>query len=54
MNFIVTVDWKFVVSLSVVTVGTIFAVKMDSSAAERVSIHVADACKEYAFAVNSE
>ena len=31
-----------------------FAEKMDASAAERVSTHVADACKEYAFAVNSE
>ena len=46
MNFVVTVDWKFVVALGVVTVGTIFAVK--------ISTHVADACKEYAFAVNSE
>ena len=40
MNFVVTIDWKFVVALG--------------SAAERVSTHVADACKEYAFAVNSE
>ena len=54
MNFVVTIDWKFVVALGVATVGTIFAVKMDAGAAERVSIHVADACKEYAFAVNGE
>lgn len=54
MNFVVTIDWKFVVALGVATVGTIFAVKMDASAAERVSTHAVDACKEYAFAVNSE
>ena len=54
MNLNVTIDWKFVVALGAATVGTIFAVKMDASAAERVSTHVADACKEYAFAVNSE
>ncbi len=54
MNFVVTIDWKFVVALGAATVGTIFAVKMDASAAERVSTHVVDACKEYAFAVNSE
>ena len=54
MNFVVTIDWKFVVALGAATVGTIFAVKMDASAAERVSTHVVDTCKEYAFAVNSE
>ena len=52
MNFVVTIDWKFVVALGAATVGTIFAVKMDAS--ERVSTHVVDTCKEYAFAVNSE
>ena len=52
MNFVVTIDWKFVVALGAATVGTIFAVKMDATAAERVSIHVVDACKEYAVAVN--
>jgi len=54
MNCVVTIDWKFVVALGVATVGTIFAVKMDASAAERVSTHVADTCKEYAFAISSE
>ena len=54
MNYTVLIDWKFVVALGVATVGTIFAVKMDASAAERVSTHVVDACKEYAFAANSE
>ena len=54
MSLAITIDWKFVVALGAATVSTIFAVKMDASAAERVSTHVADACKEYAFAVNSE
>lgn len=51
MNVSVTVDWKFVVALGAATVGTIFAVKMDSSEAERVSTHAIDACKELAIAV---
>lgn len=34
-------------------IGTGFAVKMDASAAERVSIHAIDAGKEYAVTVNS-
>jgi len=46
------IDWKFVVSLGVVVIGTIFAVKMDADAAERVSTHAVDACKEYAIAGN--
>ena len=54
MNFIVTIDWKFIVALGVATVGTIFAVKMGPEAAERVSIHAVDACKEYAVATNSD
>lgn len=54
MNLTVTIDWKFVVALSAATVGTIFAVKMDASAAERVSTHVADVCKELALAFNGE
>ena len=40
MNFVVTIDWKFVVALGAVAVGTIFAVKMDADAAERVSSRV--------------
>ena len=52
MNFVVTIDWKFVVALGAATVGTIFAIKMDASAAERVSIRAVDACKEYAVAGN--
>ena len=54
MNCTVTIDWKFVVALGTVVVGTIFAVKMDADAAERVSTHVADACKEYALANTGE
>lgn len=50
MNCTVMIDWKFVVALGVATVGTIFAVKMDASAAERVSTFAVDACKEYAVA----
>ena len=53
MNFNVTIDWKFAVALGSAVVGTIFAVKMDSPAVERVSTHAVDACKEYAIAENS-
>lgn len=53
MNCTVTIDWKFVVALGTAVVGTIFAVKMDSSAAERVSTHAVDSFKEYAIAGNS-
>ena len=53
MNLTVLIDWKFVVALGAATVGTIFAVKMDASAAERVSIHAIDAGKEYAVTINS-
>ena len=52
MNLSITIDWKFVVALGTTAVGVIFAIKMDSAAAERVSTHVADACKEYAIAGN--
>ena len=51
MNFVVTIDWKFVVALGAAVGITIFATKMDSSAAERVSIHAIDTCKDYAEAV---
>ena len=53
MNFNVSIDWKFVVALGTASVAIIFATKMDSSAAERVSIHAVDAFKEYAIAVQS-
>lgn len=51
MSFNVVIDWKFVVALGAATVGTIFAIKMDASAAERVSTVAVGACKEYAIAV---
>ena len=54
MNFNVEIDWKFMVALGAATVGTIFAVKMDADAAERISTRVVDVCKEYAFASKSE
>lgn len=54
MNCTVTIDWKFVVALGTAVVGTIFAVKMDGSAAERVSTHAVDSFKEYAIAGNSD
>lgn len=47
MSFVVTIDWKFVVALGGAVVGAIFASKMEPSAAERVSIHAIDACREY-------
>lgn len=50
MNCTVTVDWKFVVALGVSVVGTIFAVKMEPDAVERVSTKSVEACKEYAIA----
>ena len=54
MSFVVTIDWKFVVALGAAAVGTIFALKMDASAVERVSIHAIDAAQEYAVAVNGD
>lgn len=54
MNLNVTIDWKFVVALGTAAASVIFAVKMDGSAAERVSTHAVDACKEYALALNGE
>lgn len=53
MNFVVTLDWKFVVALGASVVGIILSVKMEPDAAERVSIHAVDACKEFAVAGNS-
>lgn len=52
MNTTVIIDWKFIVALGTVTAGTIFAVKMDASAVERVLIHSIDAVKECAVTAN--
>ena len=54
MNFSFNFDWKFVIAFGTAVVGTIFAVKMDADAAERVSTHAVDACKEVAIAVYSD
>lgn len=54
MNLNVIVDWKFVVALGVAAVGVILSVKIDDTAAERVSTCIVDACKEYAVTVNSD
>lgn len=51
MDLSVTIDWKFVVALGTAAVGVIFAIKMDASAAERISMLSIDACKDYAIAV---
>ncbi len=53
MNFEVVFDWKAVAALGGAAIGTIFALKMDANAAERVSIHAIDAAKEFALARNS-
>lgn len=47
-------DWKFVLALGVAAVSVILAVKIDASDAKEVSIHMIDACKEYAVAVTSD
>ncbi|WP_178667903.1 MFS transporter [uncultured Eubacterium sp.] len=52
MNLSITIDWKFAVALGSTAVGVIFAVKMDSTAIERVLANVADTYKEYAIAKN--
>ena len=49
----VVIDWKFVIALGAVTVGVIFAVKMNADAAKEVSIHAVDTAKEYAIAQSS-
>lgn len=51
MSFVVAIDWKFAAVLGAATVGVIFASKMNSSEAERVSVHAIDACKEVAIAL---
>ena len=53
MSFLVTIDWKFAVALGVAVSGIILSLKMEPDAAERVSIHAVDACKEFAVAGNS-
>lgn len=53
MTFNVVADWRLVVALGAATVGIIFAVKMDASEAERVSIKMLDTCRSLAVASDS-
>ena len=53
MNFFVNIDWKFVVALGAAVSGIILSCKMDSEAAERVSTHIVDTCRECAVADSS-
>ena len=53
MNFAVILDWKLVVALGAAVSAIILSLKMEPDAAERVSTHVVDACKEYVVAENS-
>ncbi len=52
MNISVVFDWKFVVALGASAIGIVLAVRMDSDAVERVSVHLADTYKECAVAGN--
>jgi hypothetical protein len=52
MSFVVTIDWKSVVALGLAAGVIILCTKMTPDAAERVSIHAVDACKEFAVAGN--
>lgn len=52
MSFVVTLDWKFVVALGAAVSSIILCAKMEPDAAERVSTHAVDACKEFAVAGN--
>lgn len=54
MNVSVILDWKSFVALGGAVALIIFASKMDGAAAERVSTHAVDACKEYAVAVTGD
>lgn len=46
MTGTITIDWKSIAALGGSVVAVIFALKMDATAAEQVSIHAIDACKE--------
>ena len=50
MQFLITVDWKFVIALGIAVSGVIMTAKMDPKTAGKVSTKVVDACKEYALA----
>lgn len=46
MEMKVILDWKSFAALGAATIGIIFAVKMDPSAAKEVSMNIIDAAKE--------
>ena len=52
MNVTVNIGWKFILALGAVVVPTIFAIKMDADAAERVSIHAIDAFRDAEIAIH--
>ena len=54
MNITVEIGWKFIVALGAAIGITIFASKMDSQAAERVSIHAIDAFRDAEIAMNGK
>ena len=53
MNFSVILDWKFIAALGAAVSGIILSAKMEPDAAERVSTHMVDACKECLVVENS-
>lgn len=53
MDVKVIIDYKVVLALGVVAVGTIFALRMDTEAIKDVSIYAVDAAKELAIATDS-
>lgn len=46
MNFVVNIDWKFIIALGGATAIVICASEMDSAAAEQVLTYAANSCKE--------
>lgn len=48
MNFLVCIDWKFVLAIGAAVSGIILTSKINADAAEHVSTHVVDTCKEVA------
>lgn len=54
MSTTVNIGWKFILALGVAVATTIFAVKMDANAAERVSIHAIEAIRDAEIAIHSK
>ena len=50
MTFLVTIDWKIVLALGAAVSGIILISKINTDAAEHVSTHIVDTCKEVAVA----